>query len=418
MSSSFTPIDAATITALNAGGERALEQIFRSNYAFLLARALERLKGENAAAPRLIAATMRELWDERDGFHTSAEIEAFFNEEFRHRARAVRARLAAVHRFEKAEGVAAHAAAEPPTADQLWTEIAAALHQPVVDPATAAKRRREHSSHGVAEHINTVTKRAAWRTPVIIAAVATVVALLGVWVVSQKSRAEMIDALLGSAEAEAITTRAGQLGNASLGDSSVAFIGPEARLVVVPQFGRTYRTLSVNGAASFTVTPGRSLDFEVRLGDIAVYSKGGVLAVRDYADEHYRMIRATDGALQVRLPSGSRTLASGEALYVGRDGSAPRVPTEAELSQGLAWIDGRLVLRDITVADAALHLWRWYGLDVTVPDSAVGARTLSISVPLESSQAAISAIEGGANARFVYENNKAVFRNAPTRGRR
>src|SRR5690606_30928526 len=101
MSATFAPIDQATISALNAGGERALEQIFREHYDWILERAYERLKGENAAAPKLIVNTVRELWEERDGFHSSAEIEAFFNEEFRHRSRAIRARMTAVHRFEK-----------------------------------------------------------------------------------------------------------------------------------------------------------------------------------------------------------------------------------------------------------------------------------------------------------------------------
>lgn len=409
MPSSFTPIDPATIAALNAGGERALEQIFRSNYTFLLEKALERLKGERAAAPRLISATVRELWDERDGFHSSAEIEAFFNEEFRHRARAVRARLAAVHRFEKAEGVAVPPPTEPPTADQLWSEIATALHQPVVDRATAAKRRREHSSHEVAEHINTVAQRGDWRTPAIIIAVATVVALSAAWWASRESRVAMVNELLGSPDAEAITSRAGQVGNATLRDGSGAQIGPETRLVIVPQFGRDYRALSVSGAASFTVAPGGVHDFEARVGDITALSTGGTFAVRNYADESYSLVRATEGELRVRLASGEQTLAAGEALYVPRDGSDARSPTEAEAAQGFGWTEGRLVLRDVTVASAAQHLWRWYGMDVIVPDSAVAARTLSISAPLESPQAAIAAIEGGASARFSYVDRQMVF---------
>jgi ferric-dicitrate binding protein FerR (iron transport regulator) len=322
-----------------------------------------------------------------------------------------------VHRFEKAEGVAVPPPAEPPTADQLWSEIATALHQPAVDPATAAKRRREHSSHEVAEHINTVAQRGAWRTPAIIVAVATVVALSAVWWASRESRVAMVNELLGSPDAEAITTRAGQVGNATLGDGSVAQIGPETRLVIVPQFGRDYRALSVSGAASFTVTPDGAHDFEARVGDITARSAGGSFAVRDYADEIYRLIRATDGELRVRLPNGDRTLAAGEALYVPRDGSEAREPTEAEVAQGFGWTDGRLVLRDVTVAGAAQQLWRWYGMDVIVPDSAVAARTLSISAPLESSQAAIAAIEGGASTRFSYVNQQMVFSDATTASR-
>ena len=105
MPTPFAPIDAETITALNKGDEKALERIFRTHYDVLLERALERLSDEKAAAPRLVASVVRELWEERAGFHSTAEIEGFVNEEFRNRARAVRSRMAAVHRFEKTEGV-------------------------------------------------------------------------------------------------------------------------------------------------------------------------------------------------------------------------------------------------------------------------------------------------------------------------
>lgn len=412
MSSSFSPIDPATISALNAGGERALEQIFREHYPWLLERGLERLKGERAATPRLIAATVRELWEERDGFHTSAEIEAFFNEELRHRARAVRARLAAVHRFEKAEGVHVAPPTEPPTADQLWGEIAAALHTPTVDPATAAKRRRQQSSHDLAEHITTATKRRAWKGKAIIAGVATVVALGGLLWMNQRSRATVINELLGSAEAQNVTTRAGQIGTVALNDSSTAQVGPETRMVIVPGFGADYRTLSVSGTASFTVVRDGEQAFEARLGDVTVRSDGGAFAVRDFGDEAYRLVRATDGALKLRVGTAEQTLESGTTLYVGRDGVA-RAATEDEASQGFAWTEGRLVLRNSNVADAAQKLWRWYGLDVSVPDSVAGERVLAISVPLESSQAAIAAIEGGGAVRFGWVDGRMVFQSLP-----
>jgi ferric-dicitrate binding protein FerR (iron transport regulator) len=417
MSSAFAPIDPATISALNAGDERALETIFREHFAWILERALERLKGENAAAPRLIVATVREFWEERDGFHTSAEVEAFFNEELRHRARAVRARMSAVHRFEKAEGVHAHAPAAPPTVDQLWNDIATALHQPVVDAATAAKQRRQHAKHEVAEHITEVTKSGSWKTPAIIVTVATIVTLVGAWYMTQSSRAEVVNQLLGSAEAEAITTRAGQMGSATLNDSSTARLAPETRLVIVPRFGRDYRTLSVAGAAQFTVARGNEQAFDARLGDLLVRSTGGTFTVRDYADEQFRLIRADDGSLEVRMASGNRTLAAGEILRVGRDGTVD-TPGDAGALQAFAWTDGRLVLTEATVGEAVQQLWRWYGMDIEVADSSVAAQRISLSVPLESSQGAIAAIEGSAPVRFAWVDGQMTFQPAaPPRGR-
>lgn len=406
MSATFAPIDQATISALNAGGERALEQIFREHYDWILERALERLKGENAAAPKLIVNTMKELWEERDGFHSSAEIEAFFNEEFRHRARAIRARMTAVHRFEKAEGVHVAPPAAPPTADQLWTEIATELHKPAVDAATAAKRRREHRSEQVAEHIQTVTQRAAWKTPVIVAVVATIVALATAQWIGQKSRADVINQMLGAAEAQQVNTRAGQLGSVTLGDNSTARVGPETRLVIVDRFGSNYRTLSVAGTAAFSVTAGNANAFEARIGDASVFSEGGAFTVRDYADEMLRTVRADSGSLRIEVGGTSRTVAEGTAVTIDRSGV---IADAATAERALAWTGGRLVLRDVAAGDAMQSLWRWYGMDVALTDSTAAARTVSIDVPLDSRQAAIAALEGAAQLRFVYVDGKMTF---------
>lgn len=405
MSSIFAPIDTATLAALNAGGERALEQIFREHYDWILERAIERLKGENAAAPKLIVNTVKEFWDERDGFHSSAEVEAFFNEELRHRARAIRARMTAVHRFEKAEGVHVAPPAAPPTADQLWTEIAAELHKPVVDAATAAKRRREHRSHEVAEHIQTVTKRAAWKTPVIIAVVATVAALFGAQWMSKVSRADVINQMLGSAEAQQVNTRAGQLGSVTLADNSTARVGPETRLVIVDQFGKDYRTLTVSGSAAFAVAAGNAQEFEARLGDLSVFSKGGSFTVRDYADELTRTVRADSGTLRLVVAGSERSLAAGEAVTVDRAGVIAAADAAAA-EQALAWASNRFVLREVSVGDAVARLWRWYGLDISVADSTAAARTVSLDVPLDSRQAAIAALEAAADLRFQWVDGK------------
>ncbi len=411
MSATFAPIDQATISALNAGGERALEQIFREHYDWILERALERLKGENAAAPKLIVNTVREFWEERDGFHSSAEVEAFFNEELRHRARAVRARMTAVHRFEKAEGVHVAPPATPPSADQLWNEIAAELHKPVVDAATAAKRRREHRSHEVAEHIQTVTQRAAWKTPVIIAVVATVVALASAWWFGQKSRADVINQMLGAAEARQVNTRAGQLGSTTLADNSTVQLGPETRLVIVDRFGSDYRTLSVAGTASFTVSSGNANAFEARIGDASVFSEGGAFTVRDYADEMVRTVRADSGALRVVVGGSERNVAQGSAITIDRSGAITDADA-ATAERELAWTAGRLVLREVTAGAAVQALWRWYGMDVTLTDSTTATRTVSLDVPLGSSQEALSAIEGAAQLRFQWVDGKMTLQPA------
>ena len=417
MSSPFASIDAATIAALNGGSEQALEQVFRAHYAWLMEKALERLKGEDAAAPKLIVNTVVEFWQEREGFHSAAEIEAFFNEELRHRARAVRARMAAVHRFEKAEGVHTPPQHSAPSADAIWGEIAAELHRPVVDPATAAKRRREQTSHDVAQHITTVTKRGDWKTPTIIITVATIIALAGGWWMSQRSRAEVINQLLGSADARMIDTRGGQMGSVELNDKSIARLAPDTRLMIVPRFGAEYRTLTVTGAASFSVAPGNPHAFEARLGDVSVFATGGAFTVRGYPEDARRVIRADTGELRVRIGTEERTLAAGEALRIARDGSAS-TPTVDEQRDDFAWTEGRLVIADASVTDVLQAFRRWYAIDLALTDSSTATRVVSIDVPLESSQAAIAALEAAAQLKFAWVGTRMTLQPAAApRGR-
>lgn len=411
MPSTFSPIDPATIAALNAGDERALEQVYRTHHDVLIERATERLKEEPAAVPRLVVSAIRELWEERAGFHTGAEVEAFLNEELRHRAAAIHSRMAAVHRFEKTEGVRSAPQVSRPTADQLWAEIQAALHKPMVDPATAARTRRDQARHDASEHIKHVGDRESLMVPMIVGGLGIIVVAGAMLWMNRTSRETVVMDMLAAAETDAITTRSGQLGSLALNDGTAARLGPESRLVVVPGFGRDYRALRLTGTGAFTVAPGNEQAFDARMGDLAVTSAGGAISLRHYADDPFQVVRVEDGSARVRSASENRTLTAGQSVVVDRDGTM-RDATAEEAAQAFAWTEGRLVLRDLPASSAAAQLSRWFAMQVSIPDSSVAARRVSLDVPLESSQAAISAMEDAANLRFVWEDNKMVFRDA------
>lgn len=411
MSTPFAPIDAATIASLNKGDEAALERIFRTHYDVLLEKALERLKDEKAAAPRLVAAVVRELWEEREGFHSTTEIEGFLNEEFRHRARAVRSRMAAVHRFEKTEGVKAHEGHAPPTADQLWADILKDLHKPVVDPATAAKRRREHVAHEAASHIGSVAKPRNWKTPALLIAVGAI-ALWGGYVWAAKtSKASVITQMLAATDAPTVVTRPGQLGNFSLADSSLIRLGADSKLIRVANFGREFRSAMATGAAAVTIGAGSELPFEMRLGEASIVATSGEFAVRDYAEEPFRYVLARTGELKVTVGEAERTLKAGEAITISREGAIADA-TADDRDHAFTWLDGKYVAKGITVKEALTDLYRWYGLDFAIPDSTVLTRPVSLDVPLESSQAAIAAMEAGAELKFEWIQNRMSFKPA------
>ncbi|MFN0098316.1 MAG: FecR domain-containing protein [Gemmatimonadaceae bacterium] len=417
MTAPFTPLDAATVAAIVAGDERAFEQMFRSHYPNLHERAVARLQDEPHAAPRLVVAAMRALWDEREGFHSSGEMEGFLNEELRHRARAIRARMAAVHRFEKNEGVTEHAHHAPPTVDQLWTELKTAIHTTPMDAATAAKHRREHAAHGAAEHIAHVAAPRSWRNAVIMSVLGAILLGAGYVWASRASQSSVVTAMLAASDAASVVTRAGQLGSVTLADGSVARLAADTRLIAVPRFGQEYRTATTSGSAAITVAADKPMPLEMRLGAFSVRASGGVFAVRDYNDELVRYARAIEGDLELNGPGVTRTLKPGEAVVIGRD-STVRDATADESAFAFAWLDGKLILQNSAMRDVRSQLFRWYAVDIAIPDSALLDRSLSLDVPLESSQAAITAIESLADLKFEWDDRQMVFRDARRPARR
>lgn len=409
MTPTFPPIDPATISGLNAGDEQALEKIFRTHYPVLLQLALDALPETPASAPRVVASAVRDLWDNRASVQDSAAAAAFLTREVANRAEATRVRMRAVQRFEKHEGVTPNAPHAAPDADRLWAEVKAALHEPAVDQATVARRRREQARHGAAGHIATMgAQPTSWKVPTIIGLVAALAAVGLFYWLNQSSREQVIERMLTEAEVNAVTTMPGQLGSLQLADGSAVRLGAESRLVTVPDFGDRYRTVRVTGTGSFTVAAENETPFEVRTAAAIVSASSGVLSVRDYADEPHATVRVDGGEAQVSTTASERTVAAGQTVVVERDGTI-RDATAAEGAQAFAWADGRLVLNDVTAGTAVSQLKRWYGMTVAIVDSSAVGRVLSLDVPLDSSQAAIEAIEKGAELRFGYRERQMVF---------
>ena len=101
-----------------------------------------------------------------------------------------------------------------------------------------------------------------------------------------------------------------------------------------------------------------------------------ISGVRDYADESFQFVQVSEGSVSVTAGTETRTLNTGESIVIERQGTM-RAPSEDESLTALAWTEGRLVLRNVTLAGAASSLYRWYGIDASVPDSATAARALA-----------------------------------------
>ena len=244
-------------------------------------------------------------------------------------------------------------------------------------------------------------------------AILTLVGALCLWGgytwASKASKVSVITQMLAETDAPTVNTRPGQLGSVSLGDSSRARLGADSKIVMVKGFGREYRSALVSGTAAITVASGNALPLEIRLGEVSVTAADGELAVRDFADEPARFVQAKGEGVQVKAGESSRSLKAGETVAITRDG-ALRDATADEAAQAFGWLDGKLVLRDVTVRDAMQDLYRWYGLDIAMRDTLTLDRKVTLEATLESTKEVIAAMEASGQLKFEWVENRMTFK--------
>src|SRR5207253_6105086 len=68
------------------------------------------------------------------------------------------------------------------------------------------------------------------------------------------------------------------------------------------------------------------------------------------------------------------------------------VRTNTGVEDMLAWTAGRLVLSDVTVADAALQLGRWYDASIVVDDPVLMSRRVNATIRNEPLSQALEAL--------------------------
>lgn len=266
-------------------------------------------------------------------------------------------------------------------------------------------------------HIGQFGEKQSRTGPIVLGVVVTLLAVGGFLWMNESSKKSVVTEMLVSAEKDAISTRPGQGGNLTLGDGSTAQLAPESRLVVVADFGKKYRAARASGGVALTIAEGNETPMEIRVGDNSVTGSSGTIAVRDYANEPETVIRVEGGDAQLQSRTSSRALSSGQTVIIDAEGSI-RDASESEATVAMAWVDRRIILYDVTVADALKQFQRWYFLDIRLAADSLGERVVSIDAPLDSSRVAIIAIEDGANLRQVWNEKQMILEAvAPRRGR-
>jgi transmembrane sensor len=183
--------------------------------------------------------------------------------------------------------------------------------------------------------------------------------------------------------ARVVVTGAAQHDSANLADGTRVLVAPSSQLTIAAGYS-AHRSVQLRGDAHFSVKHDSANPFEVRTGGAVITDIGTEFDVHGDAD-----------GVAVAVASGSVKL-SGE--------------TDAN---GLVLHAGERALRGASVALAATALNRWYGLTISLADSALASHHITASFSAESPQQVLDVITLAIGARYEMRGNTVVFRTSP-----
>jgi ferric-dicitrate binding protein FerR (iron transport regulator) len=386
-----------------------LRRVFDSDFPALVAAAEKKLGDAAALAPRVAEGAIVRAWDARGKLKSVDELRAFLADDVQRAAERTLARRAE-HRG--VESLAPGGPAGSLDLSHSWAEIAQAIN---VDPHSAQKSKEVMDAvrHHAAEGVVAVSKGISWRLVAGIAIVALIVIAAGVIVADRASTDAAVQRAIASTGGRITNSGPGQMGNVTLGVGSEVRLAPESQLTVPEGFAGKVRVVKLDGAAAFDVDPSQPGSFRVALpiAHALAVATGTKFVVTAYSADHSATVAVREGTVEVQVGKLAIPVPVGHALVIDSAG-ATHEATPTELAEGSSWMDGKLTVTDRPLGRALVALRRWYKLDVNVADPSLLTRTASITAPLDSSRAAISAVESSAKVKFDYQGTQMIFKDA------
>ena len=395
---------------------QSFEQYFRSHFDELAVEAKSQLDDAASAAPKVVEGAFRHAWEERERILTPQDLDAFLHEEVRHGAAREKSRRASLHRHDAHYGTSKGATHATPQAtldvEQSWTHLARTLHLVPDDVATShAEEVAGVLRHDTAAHVADMAKRRSWKVPIAIGVVAAVLVAGGIYYVDRLGDEGAITGALAAGDARTYVAGIAQQMIVNLDDGTRVVLTPASKFVVPKRFsGDQLRAVKLEGAANFTVTPGRGKPFEVRAGGAKVVVTGTVLTIRTFPSDSSLLVALKEGTASVTVGDSMHAVPAGHALYV--KGKQVREATAAEVDEATSWIDHVLTISNRQLRDVLPQLHDWYGDDIKVPDLPLLDRQVTIKASLDSPLEAIKAVEKSANLKFGYQGKTMVFTDA------
>lgn len=264
------------------------------------------------------------------------------------------------------------------------------------------RRRRDaaapaRSSPGITLHQSGAHRR----SPLLTAAIAaSVVGILVAGATLEMMRSRHSGREYATALGERLTVK--------LEDGTLIMLAPQSTLRIPEMHGRAAREASLKGEAFFRVVHDSMRPFRVLANGVTVADVGTVFDVRAYASDSLVQVAVEDGrvAVQARHNGGQPVtpLGAGDVATVSAAGSIARSHS-TDVARYLAWTRGTLTFHAAPLRAVLVELDRWYGVEVTVADSAMLSRLVTANWSSEASSDALADLAAMLHARPVHQGH-------------
>lgn len=195
----------------------------------------------------------------------------------------------------------------------------------------------------------------------------------------------------GALASTTYATGPGQRATVTLADGSHVTLAPDSRLTVASGFGASSRTVALSGEAYFAVASMTGAPFVVQTGAVTTRVLGTTFDVRRYATDTAVWV----GVLSGKVATGGRrtpvTLTAGTVAYVTDTTAVATVA--GDLRAQTEWTAGRLVFKDVSVAEMLATVGRWYGYTFHLADSTVATQRVAVTFNMDQREETLALIQ-------------------------
>ncbi len=204
------------------------------------------------------------------------------------------------------------------------------------------------------------------------------------------------------ATAQSFSASVGVSDSVLLSDGSRVILAPGSKLTVAANYSKAQRSVELQGDGQFTVRHDARHPFTVRSGAAIINDLGTVFTVKAVVGKGV-VVSVTEGSVSL-----SDSSAAGQAkAVILTAGDRGRLRTDGTLlsergsvtPDESAWVVGKLVYVDASLAEVQADLRRWYGVELVVEDSSWRAQSITTqglaSEPAEKLVAKLAIMYGG-----------------------